>query len=125
MVDDPPRQLGQHGQRRGLLLRAGVALGREVGADHVGLRDPRILEGQPPLGELRRLLRARPRLQVGVRVERAVVFLGQPADLLRVDVARHHHDRVVGGVVLAIEARRVGERSAPATSCRQPITGMP
>ena len=48
-----PQNLGQIIQRGGLVLGAGIALGGQVGADHVRLRHARIAEGDAPFGPLR------------------------------------------------------------------------
>src|SRR6185295_1438041 len=83
---------------------------RQVEAAHRGVSGTRILQLYAPGGAARRLLRAHTRVRFRVGLDLPIRRLGQFFDLLDGDVARHHHDRIVGGVEAFVERKRIGPR---------------
>jgi hypothetical protein len=94
---------GQHGQRGGAALIAGFARGHEVGARDVGVGHALVLVDDAPVGDLRRLLRAGARFDVGIGGDRAVMGFGKRAHLLGRHVARDDQDGVVRPVMRLVE----------------------
>ena len=101
------QQRRQQRNRRRLALIAGVAFGCQIGPDHIGLRHPLIGQNQTAFGQLRRLGRADARPDRVRRRDQAIVFLGQSQHIVRFHIARHHHNRVVRGIIGVVEIQGI------------------
>ena len=99
--------MGEHVERFALARPRGRARGNEIIAAETRLGDARIAERDGARRFLHRLLRAKPRLDVGDARYLAVGLLRQRADLLRRDVPGDDDDSVVGRVKAPVEVQRV------------------
>ena len=117
-------EVGEDGEGRRLLLVAGAALRREIEPGELGHGDARVMHLDP-----RRRRAAAPaaaaRRDARRRRDRSEVLLGQPPDVVGVDVAGDDQDGVVRGVVGAVEAPSRPSRVRPRSRASEPMVGRP
>jgi len=88
-------------------LIARVAFGGQIAAHKIGLRHPLIRQNHPAFGKLRRLRRAVARLDLVRRRQRSVMRLCHRQHLLRVNITRHHQNRVIRRVIGVIKRQSI------------------